>query len=146
MLTTFSVLVDLVIIALALNSLLVLWYHEESFLSEWRVTTELWEGFLGRLLNCKLCLSYQAPFWLLLLPFYLPAKLLDDTLWSLLLMLPVYSLAVTSLFWVISGVLRSLQPYFYVRREEESSHHEPTRVDGAIPLASRASPESSDGG
>ena len=116
---TSSILEDIIVLSLALNSLLVLWFHDDSFLSEWRAKAELWDNFFGRLLKCKFCLSYQAPFWLLILTFYVPAKLLADPWWSFLLMVPVYSLAVTSVVWMVAGIFQHLQPFFYVRREEE---------------------------
>ena len=121
---------NIIIFALALNSLLILWFHEDSFLATLRARTELWDNFLGRSLNCRLCLSYQLPFWLLLLPYWAVSSFVVGP-WSWLILLPVYSLATHTVAMMIGGAMLLL----WQRKKAEwlpNFHKEVDAVAGAI--------------
>lgn len=97
----------IIIFALALNALLVLWFHPDSLLVKLRARTELWDNVFGRMLGCRLCMSYQIPFWLMAIPFWAVDAFLREP-WRSLAMVPIHTLAIATMFLMVGGMLRLL--------------------------------------
>jgi hypothetical protein len=61
------------------------------------------DTFFGELMTCPMCLPYHVSFWLLIL-LWIPLESLAAP-WDLLIRVPIYSLAITTLIHYMQGVL-----------------------------------------
>lgn len=102
-------LIDLLALAFATKACLDVWLDEDSILAEWRAITQTWNSWFWRtLFNCRFCLSYHTPVWLILV-FYATSLFLPHP-WSVVAKLPIYSLATTGIVWVIDWAVKDRTP------------------------------------
>lgn len=105
---------DFAVLALAANAVVRAWLHEGGLFEELRdwlttwitpVAAPSWSAWLREklvwLLQCPICLTYHAAFWLAALCF-LPSLWLSPP-WSIVVKLPLYSLAATQLALYFEG-------------------------------------------
>jgi hypothetical protein len=84
---------------------------------------DLLPNWVGALMICRLCLSYQTPFWLGLL-LWVPSLWLPDT-WGSLLKFPLYALAASRAGNILTGVLPAALQY------KEDPDDKPSSADSA---------------
>lgn len=115
-------LLDFIAIIGAVGAVVNAWMHRGGLFEDWRDRLEVWasnpsdetgpaakslswayhgtRARIAQLFNCRFCLSYHVAFWLIVL-FYLPSLWLAPP-WSLLVKLPIYSLAATRFSLLLS--------------------------------------------
>lgn len=102
-------LVDLLALALAAKAMLDAWFDEDSILADRRAVTQTWTRWFWRtLFNCRFCLSYWVPAFLLAV-LYVASLFLSDP-WVVVVKLPIYSLAATALVGLIDILVREPTP------------------------------------
>ncbi len=84
--------IDLVAVAMASFTIIVA-LQKGSIFASLRSRMELKDTWYAKLFLCPLCLSYQVPFWLIVL-FLIPSLCFNDS-WSWIFKMPIYSLVVT---------------------------------------------------
>jgi hypothetical protein len=117
-------LTDLLALGLAAGVPVNAWLHKGGIFEEKREKLATWgdpdsespqagsrveqmRGLLAQLLTCRFCLSHHIP-WILILLFYLPSLLLIEP-WSIIVKLPIYSLAATRLSLLLGYWIRLQQ-------------------------------------
>lgn len=109
-------LLDFVMIFLASGALVNAWMHAGGLFEEWRDSISVWaeredayqrrRQLLAQLLTCRVCLTYHASFWLLVL-FFVPSLWLSPP-WCVVWFIPVYALAATRLSLLIGSLTAAL--------------------------------------
>jgi len=68
--------VNLLIVASVVAAVRDVWFKSQlqPFVT-WKAYTELWEGWIGELLKCSMCLTFHIS-WIVLLLYFLPAMLI----------------------------------------------------------------------
>jgi len=103
-------LLDFVMLFLATGALVNAWMHKDGIFEGLRDAISAWgeprhetptlrdkmRNSSARLLNCRVCLTYHAAFWLIVL-FYVPSHLWLSPPWATIWRLPVWALAATRL-------------------------------------------------
>jgi hypothetical protein len=109
-------LLDFVALALAAGAVVNAWLHEGGLFEQWRDALFVWGEYspaeprpatrrerakelFAQLVNCRVCLTYHAAFWLFVL-FLLPAFWLTPP-WPLIAKAPIYVLAATRISLLI---------------------------------------------
>lgn len=93
--TLYEMLAQLLVVALAADAVGTAWFQEGGLFAGRRARYEAGTGPLAKLLTCRVCFTYHAAGWLLLLC-YVPAWLLTGP-WRHVALLPAYWLAATTL-------------------------------------------------
>jgi len=106
-------LLDFVALFLAAGAVVNAWMKKDGLFAGWRDWLAIWgdqsgwRWFFATLLNCRVCLTYHAAFWLMVV-FYLPSHFWLSPPWAVVWFLPVYSLAATRLSLLIGSLTASL--------------------------------------
>ena len=98
---------DFVALVAATGAIVNAWLHPGGLFDDTRDWISVWaHPKVAQLFNCRLCLSYHAAFWLLVL-FFIPSLWLSPP-WDVVWFLPVYALAATRFSLLIGTAATAL--------------------------------------
>jgi len=115
-------ILDFVAVCLAGDAVLSAWFYGSIFedrLDAFDKANEERPTFLNGLLTCQFCSSYHAPFWLLC--GLLAARVFLPDPYCVLAMVPIYSLAATSVIQIFQGVHPYVRPFGELADREASA-------------------------
>jgi hypothetical protein len=114
---------DLMALVFATGTPINAWLYEESIVAVWREWIIAWGDHdgempgwrdnlrytLAELLSCRFCMSHWVPV-ILILMFYVPSLFVSEP-WSIIVKLPIYSLAATRGALCLGIIMRRLLHY-----------------------------------